>query len=163
MEYGPRPRDTLHVSNSDTDGSKKAAAHASGESAGEPVAAQPASAPVAQPGPSSGSPGPPYLVQLLAEGFLAGLPVPGLGQRYRWNLAQASGELLDRSLNPVQVMRWFTNNPDTRSQAEQSQTLLSLLEEAKSWEEAAQSLWSGSTTGRRRRIRTIGYSGRFGT
>lgn len=86
------------------------------------------------------SPDLPYLVQLLSEGFQVGLPVPGLGQKYRWELEQASAELLDRSLNPVLVMRWFTNNPNTPSQAEQSQTLLSLLEQAKSWEEAAQGL-----------------------
>jgi hypothetical protein len=37
-------------------------------------------------------------------------------------------------------MRWLTNNPNGPNQAEQSQTLLVALEQAKSWEEAAQSL-----------------------
>jgi hypothetical protein len=52
----------------------------------------------------------------------------------------ASGELLDRNLDPVRVMRWFTNNPNGPGQGEQNDTLRAYLEQAKSWQEAAQSL-----------------------
>jgi hypothetical protein len=82
----------------------------------------------------------PYVVQLLSEGFEANLSVPGQGQKYWADLELASGELLDRSLNPVQVMRWLTDNPNGPDQREQNDTLRTFLEQAKSWEEAAQSL-----------------------
>src|SRR5215469_1777017 len=82
----------------------------------------------------------PYLVQLLNLGFQSSLFLPGQGQQYRAELSQAASELYDPSLDPVKVMRWFQSNPQGPSWAEQSQTLLSLLEQARSWEEAAQSL-----------------------
>lgn len=81
------------------------------------------------------SPDRPYLVQLLSEGFEAQLPIPGQGQNYRWELDRAAGELLDRRLDPVDVMRWFLSNPNGPEQPEQSQTLLALLEQATSWQE----------------------------
>jgi hypothetical protein len=82
----------------------------------------------------------PYLAQLLSEGFEANLALAGPGQKFRAELHQASDQLLDWSLDPVAVMRWFTDNPNGPSQPEQSQSLLLELEKAKSWEEAAQNL-----------------------
>ena len=52
----------------------------------------------------------------------------------------ASGELLDPTLDQMLVMRWFVNNPNREDEAVQSDMLEDLLDEAKSWEEAAQSL-----------------------
>lgn len=86
------------------------------------------------------SPDLPYLVQLLYEGFEENLSIPGQGQNYRADLEQAASQLLDRDLNPVDVMRWFLNSPRGPSQGEQNDTLRLQLEQAKSWEEAAQSL-----------------------
>jgi hypothetical protein len=82
----------------------------------------------------------PYLVQLLSLGFHRGLDIPGVGQKYRWELEQASGLLLDPQLNSVKVMRWFLNNPNGGRQAEQNDTLTLWLEEASDWSTAAQSL-----------------------
>jgi hypothetical protein len=86
------------------------------------------------------SPDLPYLVQLLSQGFEADLPLLGQGQKYRADLDLAAGQLLDPSLNPADVMRWLTNSPSGPSPSEQLQTLQSSLEQAKSWQEAAQNL-----------------------
>jgi hypothetical protein len=86
------------------------------------------------------SPDLPYLAQLLWEGFEAGLVIPGQGQQYRWELHQAAGQLLDRSLDPVDVIHWFISNPDGGDEEEQGDTLQTFLEESRSWEEAAQNV-----------------------
>jgi len=65
----------------------------------------------------------PYLVQLLWVGFDRGLPVPGRGNKYRWELELASGELLSPKLDQVLVMRWFVNNPEGEDEAVQSDML----------------------------------------
>jgi hypothetical protein len=82
----------------------------------------------------------PYLVQLLWVGFERGLSIPGRGQKYRWELEVASGELLDPMLDQAKVMRWFVNNLNGDNEAVQTGMLEDLLEGAKTWEEAAQSL-----------------------
>jgi hypothetical protein len=93
----------------------------------------------------------PYLVQLLWEGFQANLSVPGQGSRYWADLQGAAAQLLDSRLDPVDVVRWFVNNPNGGDEKEQSDTLETLLEESASWEEAAQYVMA--TTGKRRRTR----------
>jgi hypothetical protein len=81
-----------------------------------------------------------YLVQLLNLGFEENLTIPGQGQRYRADLELAAGQLFAPELKPVEIMEWLLSNPNGPDQPEQSQTLQSFLEDAKSWEEAAQSL-----------------------
>jgi hypothetical protein len=82
----------------------------------------------------------PYLSQLVWMGFDRGLPVPGRGDKYRWELELAAGELLlNPKLDSVKVMRWFVSNPNgPEEEVEQSDTLLYLLEKGQCWEEAAQ-------------------------
>lgn len=82
----------------------------------------------------------PYLLQLLALGFDRGLPLPGQGNQFLWDLSLAADQLLDPKLKPVPVLRWLLDNPNAGDQAEQSRTLLSLLQAAPSWEAAAQGL-----------------------
>ena len=82
----------------------------------------------------------PYLPQLLWLGFERNLPVPGAPEREWGSLELAAGQMLDPSLDPLRIMRWFQNNPDGPEESEQSRNLQALLREAKNWEEAAQSL-----------------------
>ena len=81
-----------------------------------------------------------YLVQLLRLGFLAGLEIPGPGQSYRPDLAEAADRLLDPNLKPAQVMRWLLSNRNAGDQAEQNDSLRQELESAADWQKAAQNL-----------------------
>jgi hypothetical protein len=81
-----------------------------------------------------------YLVQLLQLGFEQRLQIPGQGQNYWDDLELAANQLLDHNLQPVQVMRWLVSNRNAGDQGEQNDTLRAELEQAPSWEVAAQNL-----------------------
>ena len=81
-----------------------------------------------------------FVVQRLHLGFERGLPIPGPGQGYRWELEQAFFRLLNPRLDPAKVYRWLLANPNAASREEWEETLTRALEEAKTWEKAAQSL-----------------------
>lgn len=84
------------------------------------------------------NPHPTYLLQLLNEGFEQGLPLPGPDGGLRADLAQAAGLMLNQA--PDRFPKWLLSNPNGPASAEQSQTLLSRLETAPTWQEAAQAL-----------------------
>ena len=81
----------------------------------------------------------PYLLQLVLRGLEEAVPIPGPAEQYRWHLETAAGRMLSPKLDPVEITRWFTNNPDGPDDpAEQSATLEIALSKAGTWEEAAQ-------------------------
>lgn len=81
----------------------------------------------------------PFLLQLMWVGFDRGLPIPGPGQEYRWELKQAFERLLAPRFDPLKVVRWLLSNPNGPDDPkEQEDTLTLALEAAESWESAAQ-------------------------
>ena len=80
----------------------------------------------------------PYLAQLAWWGFEANMDLPGSEEQDVPALATSVGRLLDPKLDPVRVTRWFSQNPNGPSLAEQTETLISELQAAKTWQQAAQ-------------------------
>ncbi len=90
-------------------------------------------------GGQEASPDHPYILQLVLRGIETDVPLPGQGGDFRWELEIAAGRMLSPRLDPVKITRWFTNNPDgSEDPSEQSATLEQALQEAQTWEEAAQ-------------------------
>src|SRR5258708_7624872 len=79
-----------------------------------------------------------YLLGLLWWGLEQGVPLPGQGARWKDDLALAAGNLMSERHDPAPSYRWIISNPNGPAREEQAQTLLPLLLQAKTWQEAAQ-------------------------
>ncbi len=81
-----------------------------------------------------------YALRLPSLGFDRSLPIRGPGQAYRAELEPAFGRLRSPRLDQLKVFRWLLDEPDAGSAQEVERTLTRDLEEAKTWERAAQRL-----------------------
>ncbi len=68
----------------------------------------------------------------------ARLPLPGPAEPYRDDLDLEVGRLLSEKQDPAKVVRWLVTNPDAGDEEELMYTLELALQEATTWQAAAQ-------------------------